>query len=95
MEMTKERWLPRIFSHSASSGYEGTFRDGVRIRDGKCVLTGMVNLGAEDGCWVGFEVAGLALKLPMSFHWRGKIFGSERIMGDASVIWVIFLMLQG
>ena len=55
--MTKACWFPRIFSHSANSEYEDTFRDGVRARDGKCVLTGLVNLDGEDGYWGGFESA--------------------------------------
>lgn len=55
MGMTKERWFPRIFSHSAKIEQEDTFRDGVRARGGKCILTGLVNLEAEDGYWGGFD----------------------------------------
>lgn len=53
--MTKERWYPRIYSYSASSGYDDIFRDGVRTRDGKCVITGIVNLNGEDGYWGSFN----------------------------------------
>lgn len=55
--MTKERWYPRVFSHNAISENEDTFRDGVRRRDGKCVLTSLVNLNGEDDYWGGFESA--------------------------------------
>lgn len=33
------------------------FRDGVRARDRKCVITGVPNLGAEYDEWLGFETA--------------------------------------
>lgn len=83
MEMTKERWFPRIFSHSANSGYEGTFRDGVRVRDGKCVLTGLINLDAEDDCWVSFEVAHV-FPLERENIWLGENYGRcISDMGDA------------
>lgn len=43
----------RIFSR----GREDSFRDGLRARDGKCVLTGVVNLAAIHDVWHGFEAA--------------------------------------
>ena len=43
MEITKERWFPHVYSHSANSEYKDTFQDGVHMRDGKCVLSGLVN----------------------------------------------------
>jgi hypothetical protein len=46
----------RVYSRSRSSR-ENSFRDSVRARDGKCVLTGVVNNGASEGMWTGFEAA--------------------------------------
>ena len=49
--------MQRVYSGS-QSGRENFFRDSVRARDGKCVLTGVVNnYASQDGGWVGFEAA--------------------------------------
>lgn len=48
--------MRRIFSHS-QSGREDAFRQDVRARDGKCVLTGVVNVAASWNGWTGFEAA--------------------------------------
>jgi len=39
------------------SGREDAFRNGIRARDGKCVLSGLVNSGAYRGNWTLFEAA--------------------------------------
>lgn len=46
----------RIASHSVSGG-EDQFRDGVRARDGRCVISGQINLGAPWDDWAGLESA--------------------------------------
>ena len=56
IEVTSERWVARIMSHSVS-GREDSFRNGIRIRDGKCVISGLVNAGASYDNWTGFEAA--------------------------------------
>lgn len=54
--MTDELWFARLTSHSVS-GREDRFRNGVRARDGKCVISGQVNRGAQWDDWAGFEAA--------------------------------------
>lgn len=56
IELTNEPWVQRILSHSVS-GREDSFRDGLRVRDGKCVLSGFPNLNADIGDWSPFEGA--------------------------------------
>lgn len=48
--------MDRILSHSVS-GKEDRFRDGIRQRDGKCVLSGFLNLNADLNDWSPFEAA--------------------------------------
>ncbi|KAK9237153.1 HNH endonuclease [Lipomyces kononenkoae] len=56
IELTNEPWVQRILSHSVS-GREDSLRDGLRVRDGKCVLSGFPNLNADIGDWSPFEGA--------------------------------------
>ena len=49
-------WVHRVESHSIS-GREDSFREGVRARDRKCVITGVVNRRAPTGYWGSFEAA--------------------------------------
>lgn len=52
--MSDEPWVARVISHSIS-GRENSFRDGVRARDGKCVVSGTVNTRAAWDIWSGFQ----------------------------------------
>ncbi|KAJ6190302.1 hypothetical protein N7519_000323 [Penicillium mononematosum] len=54
--VTNEEWVPRVRSHSPSDR-EDSFRDGIRQRDGKCVISGNVNELAQWDWWAGFETA--------------------------------------
>jgi hypothetical protein len=54
--VSDEAWIFRSISHSVS-GPEDTFRDKVRARDGRCVISGVVNATAEWGSWAGYEAA--------------------------------------
>jgi HNH endonuclease len=54
--VSNEPWFARLISH-AVSGPEDAFRDGVRARDMKCVITGDPNLMAEWGYWEGYQAA--------------------------------------
>ncbi|KAJ5921812.1 hypothetical protein N7516_009515 [Penicillium verrucosum] len=54
--LTEEYFVRRVHSRSRSSR-ENSFRDSVRARDGKCVLTGLVNNLASEGMWTEFEAA--------------------------------------
>jgi hypothetical protein len=56
IEVTDEVSSLRLLSHSVS-GRENRFRDGVRARDGRCVITGLVNTLAPFGSWDVFEAA--------------------------------------
>ncbi|KAF8443643.1 hypothetical protein BGX38DRAFT_1199308 [Terfezia claveryi] len=56
IQITNEFWVHRILTRSNISR-EDRFRDGVRDRDGRCVLSGTVNLNAPDGGWNGFHAA--------------------------------------
>ncbi|KAJ5890894.1 uncharacterized protein N7473_007122 [Penicillium subrubescens] len=54
IKLTEETCVRRIFSLSRSGRGNDSFRDSVRSRDGKCVLTGVVN---TDDDWAGIEAA--------------------------------------
>ncbi|KAF8246557.1 hypothetical protein K440DRAFT_602229 [Wilcoxina mikolae CBS 423.85] len=51
-----ELWIHRILSRNVS-GQENAFRDGIRARDNKCVILGIVNKRAVIDIWTGFEAA--------------------------------------
>ena len=53
--MNNEPWVARLISHDIS-GREDAFRDGVRARDRKCVVSGIVNNRAPY-LWTAFEAA--------------------------------------
>jgi len=46
-------WVHRLIS----PGREDDFRNGIRARDGKCVISGTVNIAAPFDIWAGFEAA--------------------------------------
>lgn len=48
--------MHRPITHNVS-GRGDAFRQGIRARDGKCVISGVVNRGAYRGSWTGFEAA--------------------------------------
>ncbi|EER28860.1 hypothetical protein CPC735_035660 [Coccidioides posadasii C735 delta SOWgp] len=56
IRVNNEPWVARLISHSIS-GRVDAFRDGVRARDGKCVVSGIVNVRAPWNTWSGFEAA--------------------------------------
>ncbi|EEQ91379.2 uncharacterized protein BDCG_06499 [Blastomyces dermatitidis ER-3] len=56
VRLNNEPWVARLISHSVS-GEVDAFRDGVRARDGKCVISGIVNVRAPWNTWSGFEAA--------------------------------------
>lgn len=53
--MTGEPWVEQICSHSLSSQSQ-SFQNGVQSRDGKCVISRVLNTMAP-GCWIGFQTA--------------------------------------
>ncbi|KAK9243184.1 HNH endonuclease-domain-containing protein [Lipomyces tetrasporus] len=54
--ITDEPCITRILSRTIT-GRDDFFRAQVRERDGKCVITGVVNTEAPRNMWVGFEAA--------------------------------------
>jgi HNH endonuclease len=56
IKITDEPWIHRLVSHN-DSGRENAFRDRIRTRDGKCVISGTMNIAARSGNWSHFEAA--------------------------------------
>jgi len=56
VEVNDEPWVHRLISYNVS-GREDTFREGIRGRDGRCVISGLVNRRAFIGDWSRFEAA--------------------------------------
>src|SRR5690606_6592432 len=71
IELNNEPWLPRPITTS-NSGREDSFRDSVRSRDGKCVVTGIANRRSAN--WSGFETAHV-FPLGSESYWREHNFG--------------------
>ncbi|KAK9358009.1 HNH endonuclease-domain-containing protein [Lipomyces starkeyi] len=55
--VTDERCIARALSRSVSTGRNRKFREQVRKRDGKCVITGVANPVAFIDDWASFEAA--------------------------------------
>jgi hypothetical protein len=53
IQVSDEQWVHCIISHSVS-GREDAFRDGIRARDNKCVISGRVHRNPH--IWTSFEV---------------------------------------
>ena len=56
IEVTDEPWIHRVISFNVS-GRNNSFRQGIRTRDGRCVVTGIVNRAAVWDDWGLFEAA--------------------------------------
>lgn len=54
--MNNEPWIQRIDSHTAAPGREDTFRNEIRARDERCVISGIINRCAPFR-WTSFEAA--------------------------------------
>lgn len=52
-----ERFYPRMLSGMSSTATTESFRNQVRHRDRRCVITGQVNLAAQVEMWDGFKAA--------------------------------------
>jgi hypothetical protein len=62
-----EPWLVRTVSLCTGSRVAG-FRDAIRQRDGRCVITGEEALGVGESRWFGFE-ASHVFPLAYEGHW--------------------------
>ncbi|KAK9235308.1 hypothetical protein V1525DRAFT_410332 [Lipomyces kononenkoae] len=60
IRVSDEAWFARLISHMIDQSQclgSRRFRDGVRARDGKCVISGEINEGARWDVWAGFQAA--------------------------------------
>lgn len=73
IEVNNEPWVHRIITHSIS-GRDLAFRDGIRARDGRCVISGVVNARAPFDIWSGFEAAYI-FPLESESHWAERNYG--------------------
>ena len=55
IQVSDEPWIHRIISHNVS-GREDAFREGIRTRDCRCVISGVINRRAPYR-WTMFEAA--------------------------------------
>ncbi|KAF8533552.1 HNH endonuclease-domain-containing protein [Trichophaea hybrida] len=71
--VNNEPWLVRTIS-VASGTRVAVFRDAVRERDRRCVVTGKPALRADHGIWRGFEAAHI---FPLAYegHWNKENYG--------------------
>ncbi|KAK2775065.1 hypothetical protein FQN52_004080 [Onygenales sp. PD_12] len=56
IHLNEEPWVARLITFSVS-GRDNQFRNGVRARDGKCVISGCVNTLIRLNMWVSFNAA--------------------------------------
>jgi hypothetical protein len=73
IEVNDERWLVRAIS-LASGSRVASFRDAVRERDRRCVVTGTRATRAQYGFWTGFQAAHI---FPLAYeeHWKDSNYG--------------------
>lgn len=71
--VNNETVLVRTISSSNSGPRVSPFRDAVRARDGRCIITGVAALGAQYSNWRSFEAAHI---FPLAYveHWRNSDF---------------------
>ncbi|KAK9315525.1 HNH endonuclease-domain-containing protein [Lipomyces starkeyi] len=67
--ITDELCITRILSKT-KTGRDETFRRRVRERDGKCVITGVVNTGVRVDDWTGFEAAHIFPLSSEDYWWQ-------------------------
>ena len=73
IQVNNEPWVHRIISHSVS-GREDAFRTQIRARDGKCVISGVVNSKAPVGRWTMYQAAYI-FPLEKETHWIQQNYG--------------------
>jgi len=73
IEVSNERWLVRTISLSSGTRVV-SFRDAVRERDRRCVVTGRQAARAQYGSWTGLQAAHI---FPLAYegHWKANNFG--------------------
>ncbi|KAK9364829.1 hypothetical protein V1509DRAFT_661355 [Lipomyces kononenkoae] len=99
IRVSDEAWFARLISHSVS-GREDAFRDGVRARDGKCVVSGEINEGALWDVWAGFQAAHVFPleyeNLRIQYNYGRWITNMESVAGSSKInsIQNVLLMSQ-
>ncbi|KAF8538808.1 HNH endonuclease-domain-containing protein [Trichophaea hybrida] len=80
--VNNEPWLVRTIS-AANGSPVTVFRDAVRERDRRCVITGERALNADHGVWFGFEAAHV---FPLAYegHWKEHNYGCWITIPSAS-----------
>lgn len=73
IKLSDEPWVHRLITHSVS-GREDAFRNGIRSRDGRCVMSGVVNIRAPFDIWSGFEAAHI-FPLESESWWNENNYG--------------------
>jgi hypothetical protein len=70
--INNETALVRTISPQTGARVEA-FRNAVRLRDGRCIVTGEIVPGAQYDIWVGFEAAHI---FPLAYeqHWKDSNF---------------------
>ena len=71
IHLSDELWVQRLISFNVS-GREDSFREGIRSRDRKCVITGVVNRRTNN--WTRFEAAHI-FPLEKEGHWIRENYG--------------------
>ncbi|KAG0636510.1 HNH endonuclease-domain-containing protein [Tuber brumale] len=72
IQLNDEPRIHRIISHNVS-GRNGAFGNGIRARDGKCVISGVANLNARRR-WTSFEAAHI-FPLEKENYWIESDYG--------------------
>lgn len=73
IEISDEPWIHRLITHNVS-GRDSAFRNGIRARDGKCVISGLVNRAAFRDEWMSFEAAHI-FPLESESYWVAHNYG--------------------
>lgn len=87
LQVSDEPWVRRIVSHSVS-GREDAFRAGIRARDGRCVISGVVNRMAPYD-WTTFQAAHIfpleKESLWLQFNYGRWVMDTDDAVGDSKI----------
>ena len=78
VETSDEQYHPRTLSLSSTTRNRA-FRDQVRTRDRRCVITGRINHDADADMWTGFEAAHI---FPLALDHLFRSQGFDQLMTD-------------
>ena len=81
-EISNERFLTRTISVNSGTRHE-SFRNAIRARDGRCVITGEIAVEAFRNMWSGFQAAHI-FPLGQLDHWIEQDFSRWITIPSAS-----------